>query len=160
MKKHEVTGFMNSDTHHRERLEKIARKVNNSPFYRHVNMQVIEFTDTGCIMTMDVRDHHINIWGVAHGGAIASIADSACGISLASTLGEDEFVMTQQLSVQYLKPARKGLIRAEGRVLRRGRNSAALEADIYDEDGQIVAHAHTIHSIRKVSIDSLEQGGE
>jgi uncharacterized membrane protein affecting hemolysin expression len=37
----------------------------------------------------------------------------------------------------------------KGNVIRRGRNSAVLEADIFDESGRKVAHAHSIHIIRQ-----------
>jgi len=130
-------------------MEKVGELVNSSPYYRLVQMQVIGFTRHGCIMTMHCQDQHTNLYGNTHGGAIASLADSACGISLTVALHRDEYAMTQHLDVSYLKPAAKGLLRAEGRILSRGGNSAVLEADIFNESGEKVAHAHTIHSIRK-----------
>jgi uncharacterized protein (TIGR00369 family) len=64
-------------------------------------------------------------------------------------MGIDEYAMTQHLDVTYLKPAPKGMLRAEGRLISRGRSSAVLEADVFNESGEKVAHAHTIHVIRK-----------
>jgi uncharacterized protein (TIGR00369 family) len=132
-----------------ELMEMIKELANSSPFYRHVQMQVIGFTQQGCIMTMQVEDQHTNLYGNTHGGAIASLADSTCGISLSIALERDEYAMTQHLDVSYLKPATKGILRAEGRLISRGKNTAVLEADIFNESGEKVAHAHTIHSIRK-----------
>ena len=134
---------------HETVLDKIREIANSSPYYRHVQMQVVEFTENGCIMTMQSEVQHTNLYGNTHGGAIASIADSTCGISLAKALKPDEYAMTQHLAVSYLRPAPRGLLRAEGRLISRGRNSAVLEADVFNEAGEIVAHAHTIHSIRK-----------
>ena len=133
-------------TRHLEMIKEIA---NSSPFYRHVQMQVTGFTEQGCIMTMVVEHQHTNLFGNTHGGAVASLADSACGVSLAVALERDEYAMTQHLDVSYLKPSTKGLLRAEGRLISRGRSSAVLEADIFSEAGERVAHAHTIHSIRR-----------
>ncbi len=130
-------------------LDQIARIANSSPYYRHVRMQVVEFTPNGCIMTMDAGHDHSNLYGNTHGGAIASIADSTCGISLVPALHADEYAMTQHLDVSYLRPAGIGLLRAEGRLISRGRNSAVLEADVFDGQGELVAHAHSIHSIRR-----------
>ena len=98
-------------------MEKVRELVNSSPYYRHVQMQVIGFTQHGCIMIMKSEDQHTNLYGNTHGGAIASLADSACGISLTVALHRDEYAMTQHLDVSYLKPAAKGLLRAEGRIL-------------------------------------------
>lgn len=147
-------------------LEKIRDIANNSPYYRHVQMRVVQFTGHGCIMTMQADDRHTNLYGNTHGGAVASIADSTCGISLALSLEPDEYAVTQHLAVSYLRPAAKGLLRAEGRLISRGRNSAVLEADVFDEAGQVVAHAHTIHSIRRrtggmpgLAVPAADDGG-
>ena len=140
---------MKTQGEHEILLEKIREIANSSPFYRHVQMEVTEFTEHGCVMTMLSETQHTNLYGNTHGGAIASIADSTCGISLAKVLKPDEYAMTQHLAVSYLRPAPRGLLRAEGRLISRGRNSAVLEADVFNEAGEIVAHAHTIHSIRK-----------
>jgi uncharacterized protein (TIGR00369 family) len=132
-----------------ELLERVKEIANSSPYYRHVQMQVTGFTQQGCIMNMVVEHQHTNLFGNTHGGAIASLADSACGVSLAVALERDEYAVTQHLDVSYLKPSTKGILHAEGRVLSRGKNSAVLEADVFNESGEKVAHAHTIHSIRK-----------
>jgi uncharacterized protein (TIGR00369 family) len=132
-----------------ELLEMVRELANSSPFYRHVQMQVTGFTQQGCIMNMIVEHQHTNLYGNTHGGAIASLADSTCGVSLAVALERNEYAMTQHLDVSYLKPSTKGILRAEGRLLSRGKNSAVLEADIFNESGEKVAHAHTIHSIRR-----------
>ncbi len=139
---------MGTSEERRRHLEKIREIANSSPFYRHVQMQVTEFKEQGCVMTMVVEHQHTNLFGNTHGGAVASLADSTCGISLAMALDKDEYAMTQHLDVSYLRPSSRGLLRAEGRVISRGRNSAVLEADVYSESGERIAHAHTIHSIR------------
>ena len=130
-------------------LEMIRELANSSPYYRHVQMQVTGFTQQGCIMNMIVEHQHTNLFGNTHGGAIASLADSTCGISLAVALERNEYAVTQHLDVSYLKPSTKGILRAEGRLLSRGKSTAVLEADIFNESGEKVAHAHTIHSIRR-----------
>lgn len=141
-------------------LEMIRQLANGSPFYRHVQMQVTGFTSEGCIMTMVVEHQHTNLFGNTHGGAVASLADSACGISLAVALEKDEYAMTQHLDVNYLKPSTKGILRAEGRLVSRGRSSAVLEADIFNESGERVAHAHTIHSIRRRPGGYVQEGSK
>jgi uncharacterized protein (TIGR00369 family) len=143
-----------------ELLEMVRELANSSPYYRHVQMQVIGFTQQGCIMNMIVEHQHTNLYGNTHGGAIASLADSTCGISLAVALERNEYAMTQHLDVSYLKPSAKGMLRAEGRLLSRGRNSAVLEADIFNESGERVAHAHTIHSIRKRPGGYIQEGSQ
>lgn len=58
--------------------------------------------------------------------------------------------------MNYILPVEEGILQAKGRVVHRGRNTAILEADILDEAGRKVAHAHTVHVIRALP---EEEGG-
>jgi len=140
---------MATDKKQATHLSRIKEIVNKSPYYKHINMELVEFTENGCVMRMNVENFHCNIYNTAHGGAVASLADSACGLALATSINSDEFIVTQNLNINYLLPVSKGMLTARGNVIRRGRNSAVLEADIYDESGSKVAHAHSIHIIRQ-----------
>ena len=135
----------------RENLEAIKERVNNSPYYRHIGMELVQFTADGCIMKMRIDTEHSNIYGYAHGGALASLADSTCGLSLATALDADEYTVTQNLNVTYVRPVPPGVLTTRGRIIHRGKTMALLEADIFNESGELVAHALTNHAIRKIS---------
>jgi len=122
--------------------------LNSSPYYKHIKMELTGFTEDGCMMRMEVGKDHANIYGNVHGGAIASLADSACGLSLIIRLHEGEFAVTQTLVVNYLKPAPIGVMTARGWIVHRGKTTAVLEADLFSESGDLVAHAQTTHAIR------------
>ncbi len=140
---------MSTDKRQASYLSRIKDLVNESSYYKHFNMKLIEFTDRGCVMKMKVEDTHCNIYNTAHGGALASLADSACGLALATSIKDNEVIATQNLNINYLLPAMRGMLTAKGNIIHRGRNSAVLEADIFDESGRKVVHAHSIHTIRK-----------
>ncbi len=132
-----------------ERINKLRDLFNNSPYYRHVKMELKEFTENGCSMIMDVGPDHLNVYEIAHGGSIASLADSTCGLSLVPSLAEGEFAVTQSCFVNYFRPAQMGRLSSKGWVVYRGKTSAVMEADIFNESGDLVAHAQTTHAIRK-----------
>jgi uncharacterized protein (TIGR00369 family) len=132
-----------------EKFAKLRRLLNSSPYYKHIKMKLTGFTDNGCMMKMEVGSEHANIYGNVHGGAIASLADSACGLSLIIRLHESEFAVTQNLIVNYLKPAPIGVMTARGWIVHRGKTTAVLEADLFSESGDLVAHAQTTHAIRR-----------
>jgi uncharacterized protein (TIGR00369 family) len=134
-----------------EKFNVIKERLNNSPYYKHIRMELTGFIDDGCTMKMAVSDEHANVYGIAHGGAIASLADSACGLSLIIRLNEGEFAVTQNLIVNYLKPVLQGMLTAKGKIIHRGKTSAVLEADIFNEAGELVAHAQTTHAIRSAT---------
>ena len=92
-----------------DKIQNLIAFINQSPFYQHLNMKLVEFTEKGCKMEMVVGDEHGNAQGVAHGGSIASLADSACGLALVTAIEGDERIATQNLVVNYLRPVNKGV---------------------------------------------------
>lgn len=133
-------------------FEKVQHSADHSPYYKLLNMKMLTFTEKECFMSMEVEDQHMNINGKVHGGVIASLADSTCNLALTTVIREGEFIATQSLDVNYIAPASTGILKARGWVVHRGRYSAISEADVFDEAGTLIAHAHTVHAIRKAAI--------
>lgn len=138
---------MSSDSTKILMLEMKKKILNSSPYWKYINMELVEFTETGCVITMKVGDDHINMHGTAHGGTIASIADASCGGSLLIDLEENEFVVTENMIVNYFRPVEKGILTGKGWIVNRSGRRAVMEADIFDESGHKVAHAQTTHVI-------------
>jgi uncharacterized protein (TIGR00369 family) len=75
--------------------------------------------------------------GYAHAGLSFAIGDSAAGYAALSVMPEGYEVLTTEMKIHLLAPARGDLLVAEGRVLRPGRRLVIVEADIHAvEDGQ------------------------
>lgn len=85
--------------------------------------------------------------GRVHGGIHALLLDGAMGRCVGRTLEPGQTCATVQLSIQYLAPA-EGRITAVGRIVRRGRTLAFMEAECAREDGTVVARAHGTWTIR------------
>lgn len=77
--------------------------------------------------------------GFAHGGVTASLIDSAVGIALCTTLQLQEWVTTVELKVNFLAPARLGLLKAKGRIVHRGKRIAVGSGEVRDRQGRLVA---------------------
>lgn len=136
----------------------------SSPFYRHMKIEVENISEEGARVSMSVAAELMNLIGIAHGGAIASVADSACGLALLPHLEAGETAVTQNLDVQYFKPVHAGKIFAEGKLIHRSRQSALLEAVVTNSNGERIGHTYTLHAIRKASdrpdIQHFEGDGE
>lgn len=75
--------------------------------------------------------------GFAHAGLSFAIGDSAAGYAALSVMPEGHEVLTTEMKIHLLAPAKGDLLVAEGRVLRPGRRLVIVEADIHAvEDGQ------------------------
>ena len=78
-----------------------------------------------------------------HGGVIATLLDTAAGCAVHSVLALGERYTSLDLTTKFLRAVTvdSGLLRAEGRVVQRGRRTALAEATLHDESGRQVAHA-------------------
>ncbi len=86
---------------------------------------------------------HYNPLGTVHGGVISTMLDTAAGCSVHSTLGPGEGYTSLDLTVKFLRPATvdSGRLKAVGKVIQRGRRTALAEAQLFDAEGRLVAHA-------------------
>jgi len=76
-----------------------------------------------------------------HGGAIASLIDTATAFAIVSIIPAQEKVTTVDLTISYLRPVTEGRLRAVARVLRSGRRLLAVSADVFDTSGKLAATA-------------------
>jgi uncharacterized protein (TIGR00369 family) len=72
-----------------------------------------------------------------HGGAIATLIDVAGNFAIIAAIGRD--VPTIDLRVDYLRPVRRGALRAVGRAVKVGRRLGVADVEVFDETGQTVA---------------------
>jgi uncharacterized protein (TIGR00369 family) len=73
-----------------------------------------------------VRQQH----GLAHGAFPFGIGDSAAGYAALTTLPDGWEVMTVEMKINYLAPARGEALEARGNVLRAGRRIIVVRAEV------------------------------
>ena len=82
---------------------------------------------------------HTNLYNMAHGGALASVADTAMGVACAS-LGRR--VVTLDLNMNFLKASAGGTeVRAVGRVIHNGRQTLVVECDVLGANNVVLVKA-------------------
>ena len=70
-----------------------------------------------------------------HAGAVATIADSACGYAALSVMPRDAAVLTTEFKINLLAPAKGERLRAIGRVVRSGKKLVITLGEVFAEDG-------------------------
>lgn len=115
--------------------------------YRSVEQKdgvaVIEWEATSDYAFHDGAGGHI-----VHGGMVTTLLDTAMGGACWSVLDESESFLTADLHCEFVRSARPGTLRAEGRVVQRNRRVAFCAADLYDADGELLASARCTQIIR------------
>ncbi len=88
---------------------------------------------------------HYNPLGTVHGGWYCTLLDSAVGCAVHSTLPADKGYTTLELKVNMIRALSDSvpLVRAEGRVIHAGRQTATAEGRLVGPDGKLYAHATT-----------------
>jgi uncharacterized protein (TIGR00369 family) len=77
--------------------------------------------------------------GFLHAGAIAAVADSACGYAALSLMPPDAAVLSIEFKVNMLSPARGDVI-ARAEVIRPGRTVMVCRADVVSvAEGKLIA---------------------
>jgi uncharacterized protein (TIGR00369 family) len=69
--------------------------------------------------------------GFGHAGAIAAIADTACGYAALSVAPPDHDVLAVEFKINLVAPARAPRVEARGTILRRGRTLTVARADVF-----------------------------
>ncbi|WP_297599506.1 PaaI family thioesterase [Mycobacterium sp.] len=82
--------------------------------------------------------------GFFHAGVGIAVLDSACGYAAFTLMARGKAVLTVELKVNLLAPAIGDRLRAQGEVLRPGRNLTVCRGDAYAVTGDDSKHVATI----------------
>lgn len=113
----------------------------NSPYVGHLGMQLSTMQKDQATLTLPFTDALVTIGKVIHGGAIASLIDTAAMVAAWSgaPAGDNLRGTTVGLTVSYLAAAQGEDIQATARVLRRGRSLTYLDVEVQTASGALVA---------------------
>jgi uncharacterized protein (TIGR00369 family) len=125
-----------------DRLSVVERAMQaGAPVAKLIGFQVGEIVDGRAVTTLEAGPQHANPMGTLHGGILCDMADAAMGMAFASTLTPEESFTTVELKVNFFRPVWKAQLRAEGKVVQRGRTIGYVECDVTDENGRLIAKA-------------------
>jgi len=113
-----------------------------APFGDFLGMEVVSKEEGTAVIALDLAEHHCNRRGVAHGGVITALLDSALGGAVISAMPAEWWCATTSLSTQFLQGGRSGRLVATGRVVRRGVSVAFATGEVRDEAGRLLATAN------------------
>jgi acyl-CoA thioesterase len=122
-------------------LRRIQKAVTTVPFARLLGIELDEVGKGTATLGLSVRKELTQNHGVVHGGAIASLIDTAIAFAIISLLAPAEKVTTVDLTISYVRPLTSGRITARAKVVRSGRRHFVSAADLFDGDGKLAATA-------------------
>ncbi len=96
-------------------------------------------------MVLRPQESQYNPIGSVHGGIIATVLDSVMGCAVHTKLPVARAYTTLEIKVNYLRGVNRetGPMKAIGRVIHLGRQTAMAEASLWDASGRLSAQAST-----------------
>lgn len=106
---------------------------------------ITEVENGRIVVTAEPRDGHLNPAGTVHGSLAATLLDSCMGLAVQSILEQGLGATTLEFKISFVRPItpETGPIRAEGKVISRGRRIGTAEGRVTDVQGRLLVHGTT-----------------
>ncbi len=108
--------------------------------FNHLEIELVE--PDHAIFRLEVRPESKNPYGFVHGGILAGMADNAAGYAAHS---DGRTYVTQAMHLNYVSNQSDGVVRAEGRVLHRGKTTCVVGMEIRGKNDMLMASGDLVY---------------
>ena len=125
-------------------LQKAREIAASQPLFSWLGARILSVSEGVCEMELPLREEFMNDRNTLQGTVLFALLDAVTFVAsptLVRSRGEVDF--HQEMKLNFIKAVRevKQTIRATGRVLHRGRSTAVVEGEVYDQHGDLVVKA-------------------
>ena len=115
--------------------------VKTTPYLNLLGIELVEITEEKAVMSLAMQEKLRQPYGLLHGGATASLIDTAMAFAVIAVIGTEEKATTVDLTVQYLRPHTEGKAICTAKVRRAGKRLLFLSAEVVNEQDKLIATA-------------------
>lgn len=105
-------------------------------FLKHNDIIIEKADEKVSKVKMDITEKSLNPYGIVHGGLIFSMGDTVMGITVRKT-GRNAVAL--DASINYIKPGTGKYLIATSEVLKIGKTTSVLRANIYNDQNELIA---------------------
>jgi uncharacterized protein (TIGR00369 family) len=127
------------------KAERARTAFNSVPYAKFLGLELGDIGNGTVSIHLSVRAELLQNQGVVHGGAVASLIDTASAFAVLTQIDVDERVTTTDLTIHYLRPITSGRLTATARVIRGGRRLFVLTVEVTNDRSVLVATAVTTY---------------
>lgn len=128
--------------------QRLIENMKHAPFPAYLGLVYEDIRLDYSRMRMPYRPELNQPAGIVHGGAIASLIDTAVVGAIFSAMGTNPTPsVTVDMHIHYLSAAIREDLIAHARVRRRGRKMIYLEVEVVSESGKEVAHGELAYFV-------------
>jgi uncharacterized protein (TIGR00369 family) len=115
-------------------VERVKTAFGSQGFLRTIDARIAELAPGRCVIAADFRSELAQQNGFFHGGLIGTIADAAGACAAATLIEIQQWMLTAEYKINFLKPAKATQLRAVGEVVRAGRTLTVSQVNLYGVD--------------------------
>jgi uncharacterized protein (TIGR00369 family) len=132
----------------KESYEKALRRAAEAaPIYQLLQIH-LDRIDTGFArFRMPFRQELTQAYGVVHGGAIGTLADTAVAFALMTLIRPGEKVTTAEFKINFFAAVTGGEMIGEARIVHSGKRLAVADMEVRDRNGGLIAKGMATYAI-------------
>lgn len=116
--------------------EEVRGLFNAAGFTHAMEFELHEVEHGVCAVRMPGSYANLQQHGLIHGGVLAALADEAAGLAATTVIEPNQFILSIELKVNFLRPAASRPVICRGEVIRAGRQIVFTEARTWQEDDE------------------------
>jgi acyl-CoA thioesterase len=133
-----------------DRYERMRLRYSQSPIHKFFGLELGELGPGLAVVNFSSRPEFLNVYGDLHGGVIATVLDSTLLQTVRTLLGEEDGIVTLEVKVNYVAPARGDRFTCRGDAIHAGGSVGVAEARLKDGgDRTIAVCLGTLHLKRR-----------
>lgn len=137
-----------------DRLEALRQAYGSAPFVAELGMRLVSADEGVCVSALEIEPRHLQQDGFVHAGVQMTLADHTAGAAAATVAQHLYRVLTTEIAIHLLRPAKGERLECVARVLRPGRLLTVVESEVYCESGA----ARTLVSKATATIANIPGG--
>jgi uncharacterized protein (TIGR00369 family) len=130
------------------RMALVEALIPHSPHAAALGISIAEIEADRAVLEMPFKQDLVTMGDVVHGGAISTLIDTAATVAAwaSDEVPESPSGATVAISVNFVSVARACDLRAEARIVKRGRKLSFCEVEARDPEGALVANGIATYS--------------
>lgn len=120
---------------------KIRNNVGRQGFMSHIGAELSKLARGSCTLEVERRPELLQQYGLFHGGVTAFLVDNATTIAAATSRGQS--ALTAEYKLNLLSPAAGERLICRARVIKPGRQTAVVAADVFCVTDGVEKHTAT-----------------
>lgn len=123
----------------KKRFERLLEEAQHT-FWGYLGCELVELNEHKAIVTLEVKEHHLNFIGLLHGGVHTTLLDTAMGlVAMAARPGYD--VVTSGLNMHFTAPAGKGKVTAAAEIVHMSARTITTQGTLMNENNILCSMA-------------------